>query len=181
MFLDLKEIGPETLTFDGRVNVPETEWYRGESIRFRTVSVAVQIERSEESRTLSGQMSAEVELNCCRCLEPWSLDLDVPLGLRLVAGVSPESDPEGKGSDDGNGQEEENEWRLDGYVLDLVRLCREFVLLHLPMKPVCRPDCKGLCPKCGSNRNVEDCRCGPAAVDPRLAPLLEWKKRIDVD
>ena len=39
------------------------------------------------------------------------------------------------------------------------------------MKPLCREDCRGLCPQCGMNRNTGTCECGPGWEDPRLAPL----------
>jgi uncharacterized protein len=55
-------------------------------------------------------------------------------------------------------------------------LLREQFYLALPMKPLCREDCKGLCPQCGTNLNTGSCECGPALEDPRLAPLKQLKK-----
>ncbi len=54
--------------------------------------------------------------------------------------------------------------------LDLGPLVRDAVLLELPLAPLCRADCRGLCPQCGADRNEEDCRC-VAPVDPRWASL----------
>jgi uncharacterized protein len=54
--------------------------------------------------------------------------------------------------------------------LDLGPLVREAILLELPLAPLCRPDCRGLCPTCGVDRNEEDCHC-VAPVDPRWAIL----------
>jgi uncharacterized protein len=48
---------------------------------------------------------------------------------------------------------------------------REQFYLALPMKPLCRPDCQGLCPVCGKNRNVETCACQSEWVDPRMEAL----------
>ena len=53
-------------------------------------------------------------------------------------------------------------------------LWQEFVLA-LPSKPLCSPDCRGLCPKCGGNRNTQDCACPPEEGDPRLAALRKLK------
>ena len=50
---------------------------------------------------------------------------------------------------------------------------REAVLLELPYAPVCREDCKGLCPVCGVDRNRESCSCNTERIDPRLAVLKE--------
>jgi uncharacterized protein len=55
--------------------------------------------------------------------------------------------------------------------IDLSDLLREQFYLALPMKPLCRDDCRGLCPQCGVNRNTGTCDCGPGWEDPRLAPL----------
>jgi uncharacterized protein len=52
----------------------------------------------------------------------------------------------------------------------------EQVLLAIPMKTICRSDCKGLCPHCGTNLNSDECRCESHAGDPRLAPLARLKQ-----
>ena len=62
--------------------------------------------------------------------------------------------------------------------IGLEDLAIEQLYLNLPLKPVCSTACKGLCPTCGSNRNVTDCGCAREAVDPRLAPLLPFRKKI---
>ena len=53
---------------------------------------------------------------------------------------------------------------------------REQFYLALPMKPLCRDACKGLCPHCGTNLNASSCDCAPAWQDPRLAALRELGK-----
>jgi uncharacterized protein len=50
------------------------------------------------------------------------------------------------------------------------------VLLSVPMKVICRSDCRGLCASCGVNLNHEDCRCETHAMDPRMAPLARLKQ-----
>ncbi|MBM3122885.1 MAG: DUF177 domain-containing protein [Chloroflexi bacterium] len=56
-------------------------------------------------------------------------------------------------------------------ILDLGPILREYFLLDLPLQPVCRPDCKGLCPECGNNLNEGNCRHPSTDIDPRLAGL----------
>ena len=53
-------------------------------------------------------------------------------------------------------------------------MLREQFYLAMPMKPLCRPDCRGLCPECGTNLNVTTCSCEPRWTDPRLTGLREW-------
>ncbi len=64
---------------------------------------------------------------------------------------------------------EENSFGDDG--IDLVPLVRDTVLAALPIRNLCRPDCKGLCPKCGADLNQGDCGCDREAVDLRLEVL----------
>jgi uncharacterized protein len=69
---------------------------------------------------------------------------------------------------------------FSGDDLDLTAPVRESLLLELPMKPVCREDCVGLCPVCGANLNLERCGCRAETADPRLVSLkrlLEAKER----
>ena len=50
-------------------------------------------------------------------------------------------------------------------------MLREQFYLALPMQPLCRPDCQGLCPSCGIDRNVDTCQCKTEWIDPRLSVL----------
>ena len=59
--------------------------------------------------------------------------------------------------------------------IDLDEVLREQFYLALPMKPLCREDCAGLCPQCGTNRNTGTCSCETEPEDPRLAPLRRLK------
>ncbi len=65
---------------------------------------------------------------------------------------------------------------FDGEGLFLADVLKEQVLLALPLKVICRSDCRGLCPSCGANLNHEECRCETHATDPRLAPLARLKQ-----
>ncbi|HVM51603.1 MAG TPA: DUF177 domain-containing protein [Acidimicrobiales bacterium] len=61
--------------------------------------------------------------------------------------------------------------RLRDATIDLTEVARDAVLLELPIAPLCRDDCAGLCPTCGADRNEADCGCEPDTVDPRWAAL----------
>jgi uncharacterized protein len=62
-------------------------------------------------------------------------------------------------------------------IIDLTSLIREFILLDYPFYLQCSEDCKGLCPYCGADLNLEQCGCQQSFVDPRWAKLLEKNKR----
>jgi uncharacterized protein len=62
--------------------------------------------------------------------------------------------------------------------LALEDVLREQVLLALPVRTLCKPDCKGLCPRCGANRNLQACNCDPGPSDPRWEALSGLRDRI---
>ncbi|CAN5570558.1 YceD family protein [soil metagenome] len=70
-------------------------------------------------------------------------------------------------------------FQMVGDQLDLRSVVRELVLLDAPLTPLCRPDCAGLCPTCGVDRNTTTCECEPPPVDPRWAALDVLKESAD--
>ena len=64
---------------------------------------------------------------------------------------------------------------IEGFEIDLTELVREQILLNLPEQVFCREDCKGLCEKCGANRNLINCNCEEKEIDPRWSALKNLK------
>ncbi len=106
--------------------------------------------------TADGTVSSSWRGECRRC--------GGPVEGGVVARVKERFAPTG-GTD-----RDEEAYPLTGDELDLEPLARDAVLLELPLAPLCREDCAGLCPTCGANRNTETCDCSPA-TDPRWAAL----------
>ncbi len=115
---------------------------------------------------LDGTLDGMLQVPCSRCLEPFAMPLSARLDVRLlpVSQLAASEDHEIR-DDDLTTEFYEND------VLDVAALVREQCYLALPMKPLCRPDCQGLCPQCGANLNVTTCDCDRTWVDPRLAAL----------
>ncbi len=129
---------------------------------------------------LEGRVVGEVELGCGRCLSRYRHALREDFRLVLEpAGERVPTDPDGVESlaRDGVwlGDELDSGW-YQGHELDLGACIREVITLALPVQPRCREECKGLCPRCGADRNVEDCRCEPARRHSPFA-VLEAMKR----
>jgi uncharacterized protein len=121
---------------------------------------------------LVGNMSTRIEVSCARCLEPvrQAIDREFDLVYRPL-GVDPRGDEVAI-------HEAETEigfYQGDGLLLEDV--LREQVLLAVPIKLLCREDCKGLCPYCGGNLNFETCNCA-APVDERWAALKNIKDKL---
>ena len=71
--------------------------------------------------------------------------------------------------------EEIDESEIADGLLDITELVRDTLIAAQPIQNLCKPDCKGLCPKCGQNLNEGECACDKSSVDPRLAALLNFK------
>jgi len=120
--------------------------------------------------TIDGEISGNVELGCGRCLGAVGQELDFSFETAFVR------------TDD---YTEEVETELDikalevsifeGDKIDLIEVAQEQISLSLPSQVYCKDDCKGLCPKCGANRNLIDCKCEEAEVDSRWSALSKLK------
>ncbi len=81
----------------------------------------------------------------------------------------------GPGGSAGSGrlgpEADEETYELGSDYLDLAPLARDAILLDLPLAPLCREDCAGLCPTCGADRNEEACDCPTEVIDPRWVAL----------
>jgi len=131
----------------------------------------VQLIRTPRGILVRAKLDTELELNCSRCLtkfhHPLRLDfeeefvpvVDVNTGVRLESPGEP-----GTFTID------------DNHILDLAEAARQYTVMAVPMKPLCRRDCAGLCPGCGKNLNLETCDRPPAEIDSRWAKLSELKK-----
>jgi uncharacterized protein len=125
---------------------------------------------------LLGRLSAVLELDCGRCLEPFTLPVNAEVDLTYVPHPTNPSPSTGNAATTTVEEIELSDDDLTtafyrGQVLDLVDMVREQFYLAMPMRPLCRHDCRGLCPKCGTNLNVETCQCTTEWQDPRLAVL----------
>jgi uncharacterized protein len=123
---------------------------------------------------IRGSFSGNFQVPCARCVEPVKIPLagDYDLIFRPVEADS------GSAERSISAQETEIGYYLnDGLVLEDV--LREQVLLSLPVKTLCKPDCKGLCPRCGVNRNSQTCNCEEGPSDPRWQALASLRGRIE--
>ena len=119
---------------------------------------------------VKGHLAARMEADCDRCLETAAvpIDSDFELYYRPVS--------EGYGDEKAIDQGEAEMGFYEGDGLELNDVLREFVLLSMPMQRLCGENCKGICPVCGQNRNLNKCDCHAEAVDDRWAALKELRE-----
>src|SRR5258705_7129601 len=131
-------------------------------------SLTFDIFKDKEQFRLVGRVQTRLELTCSRCLEPFILPVDAEFDLRYHPHV------ENTGAGEAEREIEEDDLTTAFYEheqIDLGHLMREQFYLSLPMKPLCRDDCRGLCPECGTNLNRGTCDCKREWEDPRLGAL----------
>lgn len=115
---------------------------------------------------VTGTISCRVRLQCSRCLDPIEEQMTVPFEETFKV-VSKETAEQGE-------QDDEDFVPIHGERLDLRPYVEEELVLHLPLAPLCREDCEGLCPECGQNRNERECGCSREKIDPRFASLKDF-------
>jgi uncharacterized protein len=123
---------------------------------------------------LDGQLQTTLELPCARCLDPVTQKIERKFDLLY----RPQGTDAGREEISVTGAEAEIGY-YQGEGLLLEDALREQVLLALPLRAICREDCKGLCPQCGKNLNLEQCSCAEPLEDPRWSALKDLRGKLD--
>lgn len=133
--------------------------------------------RTNDGILVRADLQTSVELSCSRCLTPFALPvrfrideeflptIDISTGARL---------PQPDDADDAV--------LIDrNHILDLSEIVRQDLTLALPLIPLCRENCRGLCPNCGTNWNESDCDCRTDEIDPRFATLKQLLDQPNIE
>lgn len=176
MFLDVKELAVHKLRIRKSYAPGSIDYHSAEIRQVEPLEVTATAELIDDQVRVAGELETKIELVCARCLEPVVEDVHRQFDL-LYQPVPKGNKPEEERLKDDDA--EIGFYQGDG--IFLADVLSEQVLLAVPMKVICRSDCRGLCPACGVNLNHEECRCETHAADPRMAPLArlkqEWLKK----
>jgi uncharacterized protein len=123
---------------------------------------------------LKGSFAGRFEVPCARCVEPVEIPLNADYDLIFRPAAA---DAEATERSITAPETEIGYYLEDG--LSLEDVLREQVLLSLPVKTLCKPDCKGLCPRCGADRNSQPCNCDVGPSDPRWEALAGLRSQIE--
>ena len=172
MKINLDRLGDEPLDWSETLEVEPEALGGAELVRVGPVRCEGKVSAASPGFLLRGRLSYEQELSCFRCLrpvvEPVSSRLEI---LALVEEAKPAGDRELE-------EGELGVLHLEEPILDTEPLITEQLQLNVPMKPLCRPECEGLCSQCGTDLNEGPCSCEPEE-DPRWAALKALKKRSE--
>lgn len=155
-----------------KFKIDGTELDLGDDAKVRnSAEITGRVEKHSAETKVHGTIDATVVTECSRCLESIENDLEVKYSTSFV-------DPENF-SDQPEKELQQDELEVsvaDTNEIDLKDLAREQLLLAMPAQNFCREDCKGLCPVCGGNKNLIDCKCEENETDPRWSALKDLIK-----
>jgi len=154
----LKRSPGDTARYEAEAVLPPFEAF-GESVEFAgPVKAVLDVTNQGGLLAAKGEVWGRVVLTCSRCTEKYELDFKLDFGEDYVSGR------EGAPLE---------AVVFDGDTIDIAPEVVKGLLLVLPMKPLCRPDCRGLCASCGANLNKGECGCRREEIDPRLEKLKD--------
>lgn len=122
---------------------------------------------------VNGKISAKVTGICSRCLKPIDYELNYDFVEEFLSSINMSEAQYLSG-------ELDSPIIDDSQVLDLSEVIRQYTVLSMPIKPLCRPNCAGICPICGHDLNQGHCQCQSQAIDQRWAKLAQLKKESKV-
>jgi uncharacterized protein len=167
MQIRVADIPEEGLDIEGTVGFP----HPFQDPAWTLDDVSLHVDKDGDAVFVRGNLQARVPLACGRCLEPYTVTVSPSVDARFLPAPSERGEERELAPDD---------LETDVYaggVLDLNALLETETTLALPMKPLCRGECRGLCPVCGGNRNATACACEEHPSDDRWAPLKAWAAR----
>lgn len=134
-------------------------------------SVKGKVRLSGNKVFVNGHVDARAAVECDRCLQPVELPVSADFTLDYITGTDYESSPVAELT-----EAEMSVSVFDGRSIDVDEIVKEQILLAVPIRMLCRDDCKGICPECGIDRNTGECQCVTDDIDPRWAALRNLKQ-----
>ncbi len=138
------------------------------------ISFAGRVTKSENDVYVKGTLRGAITSECSRCLTSFIMPVEMKMSVLYV----PERDLAAREEE----AVEEPETDLSFYkedAIDLLHEARELLIVNLPLKPVCRQDCKGLCPQCGADLSVAPCGCELHAISSPFEKLKDLKGKLE--
>ena len=172
MHFNVSQLVRETSGSTREHEVEELVTFRGDLIEVRG---GVRFVRTDKGVWVTAPLSTLVESECGRCLDSYVQPVEITIDEEAIARLDPVN-----GHRVADGLDPAENLVIDeDNILDLTEAARQYISLGLPMQPLCRASCAGLCAGCGVNRNDDPCECDRAALDSRWGPLLDALPSIE--
>jgi uncharacterized protein len=170
MLISLARLPVEGLAFEHQYGPDELD-ITGHEFRFRDAPRVVgRVDRAGSEIRLRGDVSTVVFEECDRCLK----DVEIPVEAKVDLLYAADDPGSGKGSESEVHGRDLDVALYENDTIDIDQMVREQIELNLPPRVLCEEDCRGLCPQCGANLNIEECGCA-RPVDPVWRALADFK------
>ncbi len=169
MLIDIKTLSRSTgasLTIETEISLNELTFSNQDYRLTRPPTIRGLLENTGAGiLTLTGNLTASCEVDCARCLTPVVYELEIPIAEAFRPQASEQT------------EEDDDSYRYSAGQLDIGQTIRDNLLTAIPPKLLCREDCQGLCPDCGSNLNEKDCGCA-ATREGKDSPFEQLKQLL---
>jgi uncharacterized protein len=172
MIVDLTNLEKSVLDFEFSLASETIDLEREDAKLVSAVEIKGKLTKGIVALTVEGKISSVAGMECTRCLQPVEHKLHIPFKTEFITAENYTAAKEAEL------QEQDLDTAVyEGDKIDLTEIVREQILLNLPEQVFCKENCRGLCEKCGANRNLIDCNCIEKEFDPRWSALRELKSR----
>jgi len=162
MKLDVSELlKRETAVKELHIQVSEDHIYDGnETVKLvEPINLDGNLDKVGDILTLNSNIKTVLELTCSRCIEKFNYSVDMTV--------------EEKFTNNDKANKDDDVIFIDSDTIDITQIIENNIIVTLPIKRLCKEDCKGLCQKCGTDLNLSNCQCENDDIDPRLAKLKD--------
>ncbi len=154
MFIDIKDIAAEGKRVAGDLDLGILPWKQEETIEVAKASFEAFFHWTEKGLSLKGKAHLSVGLVCSRCLERFYISIEPNFILHLK-----EEGDQAEAANKEVDEEEIDNFPIKDSLIDMREVLSEQIYLNIPLKPLCKEECRGLCSECGGNLNENKCSC----------------------
>lgn len=169
----LEQVREEPLAWKETIVVTPGELESPDLVGLSPVECSGRMVFAEPGFLLTEELSYEQTLACTRCLTHFVEQMEPMIELLVLQGKELVEDEEQE-----LGARDLGVWQVEGDKFLTEPVVVEQVQLNIPMKPLCREDCRGLCPTCGADLNAGECGCDRQVVDPRWSGLEALREKL---
>ncbi len=175
MFIEIEDLRDEPLHVHHTYGLGELTFKRADAVLVEPVAADFVLTHKDRDLHIDGSVETILRCRCARCASEFRQEVAARFALSYLpqpVGIRENEEIELRYEDMDIGF-------YDGVRLDVDLMVAEQIELSLPMKFVCREECRGLCYRCGRDLNEGPCGCALEEKDPRLSVLLEFRKNMD--
>jgi uncharacterized protein len=175
VFIEIEDLNPDPLHVHHVFPVGEIQFAHMDAVLKGPVTTDFVLNHKGSDLYIKGSLSTLMKLRCSRCAKEIVKDLSAAFDLSYL----PQPEWPAQDIEVEIKYEDMDVAFYDGMTFDVNLMILEQIELSMPMKIICKEDCKGLCFQCGTDLNEGTCACSREELDARMGALLEFRKKMD--